>query len=180
MPACTRCQDRSLRCVADARRSERCGECVRANVYCDVFGFQISEIERLQRKDDELRSEEEAAHALVLQDIQEAADEALRRSQKVSASQARLLRLKQQRTALQLKKQEKLDRGHLRLRESAAEDFAAGLDLFPDNPFLDSGVDPVDPAVLAELAAFGGVDPGVDLDVAAGTPPAAQNNSSGS
>ena len=145
MPSCSRCEKRKLRCVADARRGNRCAECVKdRQIHCDVFGVPVPEVERMVREEEVLRQKVEKA------------------SRELGEAASRFTRLQQQQDKLREEHRLRLEAGNTRLREMAAQDHAEGLDLFPDDPFIEPGDEPWgDLAFLAQL--------GVDLGSIDGT-----------
>jgi hypothetical protein len=60
MPSCSRCERRDTKCIMSSD-SSRCAECIRSGVKCDAAGPSCGDWERLQREEDRLSAEMEAA-----------------------------------------------------------------------------------------------------------------------
>lgn len=134
MVSCTRCQERGLLCVAHSDRSTRCSECVKDNITsppCDVFGFSISDVDRLRREENRLLEAELSAQA----DLTRLDREAAAALTRAAEAREKVVRLQSQRSKVRATRQSRLDSGAARLAESALDDFIEGLDPSPNDPF---------------------------------------------
>ena len=60
MPPCSRCTRRNTKCVV-SDESKRCAECVKSSVKCDATSPSLGDWERLQREEERLAREMDAA-----------------------------------------------------------------------------------------------------------------------
>ena len=93
MPTCSLCERSGRTCIVADEKSSRCAECVRQGRACDVQGPSLKDWASLDRLEQQLDAEEEAA-------IQRS-DEAM----------AKVMRLRKQKRLLRAKRKEMLRRG---------------------------------------------------------------------
>jgi hypothetical protein len=66
MPSCSTCERSGRKCIVADEKSSRCSECVRQGKSCDVEGPSMSDWAALDRQEEKLDEEEEAAHAKII------------------------------------------------------------------------------------------------------------------